>query len=449
MKWTRSEFLEAFPSHRGDATVIPAIDEVFIDSRKSVKNGLFVPIVGERFDGHDFLLEAAGRGATAALWQIDRPLPDELPADFPVFFVEDTTSGLQQLAKHHLNTVAPVVVAITGSNGKTTTKDMVAGVLGGRFQTHKTEGNFNNHIGLPLTVLAMPDDCDVLILEMGMNHFGEISALSRLAEPELAVITNIGESHIEFLGSREGIARAKMEITEGMKRGGKVIFDGDEPLLGRLRERPSVACGYGGNNDLRITSVEMVREGLHFSLHGHRRFYIPVSGKHNAKNAAFAVAVAKELGLPYSEIAERLADLSVTGMRFQQLQGKNGSLLINDAYNASPTSMKAAIETVREMDGYRRKVLVLGDIYELGKDEKSFHEGVAADIVPPITDVVTVGERARWIGAKVEPPVRAAFFATKEEAASVIKELLAEDTVVLFKASRAVGLETLVEQMKG
>lgn len=449
MKWTKDEFLTAFPSHRGDVTVIPSISGVFTDSRIHVKDGLFVPIVGERFDGHEFLLQAVENGANAALWQIDHPLPERLPPAFPVFFVEDTIDGLQRLAKLHSSTVAPVVIAVTGSNGKTTTKDMIANVLNKRFQTHATEGNFNNHIGLPLTILAMPDDSDVLILEMGMNHFGEISALSRLAEPDLAVITNIGESHIEFLGSREGIARAKMEIADGLKRDGKVIFDGDEPLLDVLRQRPSVACGTEENNDLRLTSVETTKDGLRFSVHGRSGWYaIPVHGKHNAKNALFAIAVARELQVPEPSVADGLSRLSLPNMRFEPVNGIHGALLINDAYNASATSMKAAIETIRDMEGYDRKILVLGDILELGEDERRYHESVAEQIAPPITDVVTVGKRARWIAEAITAPVATASFETKEEAARVLEGMMSRDTVVLFKASRAVGLESVVEQMK-
>ncbi|HEX6922619.1 MAG TPA: UDP-N-acetylmuramoyl-tripeptide--D-alanyl-D-alanine ligase [Bacillales bacterium] len=449
MKWTRGELLDLFPSHHGDVTEISAVTEIFTDSRKQAKNGLFVPIVGERFDGHEFLPQAIEKGAEAALWQIDRPWPKEVPDDFPVFLVGDTTEGLQRLARNHLQKVSPVVVAVTGSNGKTTTKDMIEGVLSRRFQTHKTDGNFNNHIGLPLTVLAMAEDCEALILEMGMNHFGEISALSLLAEPDTAVITNIGESHIEFLGSREGIAKAKMEIVDGLKPGGKVIFDGDEPLLAPLQKRASVSCGYFEGNQMQINSVESTEEGLSFTLSndGHQ-FEIPVLGRHNVKNATFAIAVARELGLTDSVIAKALRELTITKMRFERLQGENGALLINDAYNASPTSMQAAIEAVRDMEGYKNKVLVLGDMYELGMNEKEFHESVVEGITTPITDLVTVGERGRWIAEAVkDQSIRVSACDSKEQAAGKIKQLLDPDTVVLFKASRVVGLETIVNSL--
>lgn len=446
MKWSRHELLELFPSHSGDITTIGSVAEVFIDSRERVDHGLFVPICGEHFDGHDYLRQAIDHGAVATLWQIDRPFPDDVPQEFPFFLVEDTVAALQQMARYELTVSAPRVIAVTGSNGKTTTKDMLDGVLNKTFRTHKTKGNLNNHIGVPLTILAMPEGCEVLILEMGMNHFGEISLLSQIAEPDFAVITNIGESHIEFLGSRSGIAQAKMEITDGLKAGGQMVFDGDEPLLSQLNQRqPSLACGFTEGNDIRITAVEETSAGLRFCLNQENPCYeMPVLGDHNVKNAALAIAVARQLGVADVDIRQALQELAVTAMRFEQLAGKNGSLLINDAYNASPTSMQAAIEAVRALKGYRRKVLVLGDMHELGGDEQAYHEQVAVAIQPPITDVITIGSRARWIAEAVKGAIQVHSFAEKEAAVSQIEELLTADTVVLFKASRAVGLETLV-----
>ncbi|HET7656672.1 MAG TPA: UDP-N-acetylmuramoyl-tripeptide--D-alanyl-D-alanine ligase [Bacillales bacterium] len=448
MEWTKNELLALFPSHRGEVNSIRGIHEVFIDSRKKVKNGLFVPIVGERFDGHQFLHQAIENGAVAALWQTDKEKPKDVPADFPVFLVNDTVTGLQQVAKSYLRSVDPVVVAVTGSNGKTTTKDMIESVLRKKFRTHKTQGNLNNHIGLPLTILDMEADCEAAVLEMGMNHFGEISVLSKLAEPDFAVITNIGESHIEFLGSREGIATAKMEILDGLKPGGKVIYDGDEPLLDKLKKVASVACGFDQGNDFVITDVQHLDTGVQFSLNeGDTQYKIPVLGEHNVKNATFAIAAASELGLSTEEIREALMELTLTKMRFEQVHGQNGAMLINDAYNASPTSMKVSIQAVRALNDYKRKVLVLADMYELGENEKAYHESVAEDIIPPITDVVTIGPRARWIAEKVEGSIEVTAFESKEEAIVKIKDLLAPDTVVLFKGSHAMALETIVERL--
>ena len=210
------------------------VDGVSTDTRKPMPNRLFVPLVGTRFDGHDFLTEAVKQGAAAALWQRDHPLPETPP--IPLILVDDTLKALQELAAAVRRQWEIPVVGVTGSNGKTTTKELIAGVLSSRYRVHKTEGNLNNHIGLPLTLLSAPPDAEAAVVEMGMNHRGEIALLSRLAAPDIGVITNVGDAHLEFLGSREGIAEAKLEIREGLSEEGTLIIHGDEPLLtGRVR----------------------------------------------------------------------------------------------------------------------------------------------------------------------------------------------------------------------
>lgn len=204
------------------------IEGVTTDSRNVRKGNLFVPIIGEKFNGHDFVEKAFENGAHASLWSRSVPNP---PQDKPLIIVDDTLAALQQIASHYLLEVNPKVVGITGSNGKTTTKDMIASVVGTRYRVHKTKGNFNNHIGLPLTILDMPEDTEVAVLEMGMNAKGEIELLSSIARPDIAVITNIGDAHLQDLGSREGIAEAKLEIIKGLKENGTLIYHGDEPLL--------------------------------------------------------------------------------------------------------------------------------------------------------------------------------------------------------------------------
>ncbi len=327
--------------------------KVFTDSREKVENGLFIPIAGEKFDGHTFIKQAVESGAIASLWEEDKEVPEGLPADFVLFFVKDSLEALQDLSKLYLKHVNPKVIAITGSNGKTTTKDLVGSVVSTVYHTHITKGNFNNHIGLPLTILSMSEDCEVLILEMGMNHFGEISLLSRLAEPSYSVITNIGESHIEFLGSREGIAKAKLEILEGMDETGELIADGDEPLL---RQKDigvkTLYCGYDNGSNYFISHIEASETGYKFRINNEKHlFQIRLIGTHNVKNASFAVAVARALNINDEAIQRGFDNLTMTGMRLETLTGKNESLLINDSYNASPTSMIAAIETSQKSPG--------------------------------------------------------------------------------------------------
>lgn len=427
---------------------------VVIDSRKKTPDGLFVPIKGDRFDGHDFLFQAIENGAAAALWRESRPLPDKLPPDFPLFLVKDTLEALQSLAKSYLRECAPKVVAVTGSNGKTTTKDMIDSVLGTVYKTFKTQGNFNNHIGLPLTILAMPEDTEVLILEMGMNHFGELTFLSQLAEPDVAVITNIGESHIEFLGSREGIAKAKLEIVKGLKDGGTLVIDGDEPLLAHVRTKAFriLSCGYNEGADLWITDMHERMDGYTFSVnHESGTYKVPVLGKHNVKNAVYSIAVGEQLGLSAVKIKEGLERLKLTKMRFELVDGQNGALLVNDCYNASPTSMKAALETLKALPRFERRVAVLGDMYELGKDEEALHKQVAEVIGAPITHIVTIGAKGKWIADALRPDksglvIRS--FETKALALPFLRTLLEDKTVMLFKASRLLELEKLVEELR-
>lgn len=441
-----------FCNNKGAVNDNSEINKVYTDSRQSVKKGLFVPIVGERFDGHDFLMDAINNGATAALWEEGRALPAFIPNDFPIFFVKNTLTGLQELSKYYLNNIEPTVIGITGSNGKTTIKDLVDVVLKEKYLTHKTKGNYNNHIGLPLTILDMPLNTEVLILEMGMNHFGEISFLSQLAQPDYAIISNIGESHIEYLGSREGIAKAKMEIMDGLKLEGKIIFDGDEPLLfTNIVSEGSIRCGKNTDNDFILSHIHTNIKGVSFSVNETEQFELPMIGDHNAKNALFAIVLGNEMEIEIDEIKEALKKVEITGMRLERFKGRNGSLLINDAYNSSPTSMKAAIETVKKLDDYEKKIIVLGNMYELGSDEEELHRSVAQVIDSSISHVITVGDKAKWIAneiTKKDIKIVISSFETKEEATNLLNEKLASDTVVLFKASRGVKLETIIDDLK-
>ncbi|MFT8871444.1 MAG: UDP-N-acetylmuramoyl-tripeptide--D-alanyl-D-alanine ligase [Sporolactobacillus sp.] len=425
---------------------------VMIDSRKAAVNGLFVPLVGEKFNGHRFLTQAIANGAVAALWMEREPLPQQLPDGFPLILVEDTLKALQSMAKAYLHRQHPLVVAVTGSNGKTTAKDMIYSIVSRVRKTWKTQGNYNNQIGLPLSILTMPAGTEVLILEMGMNHFGELTFLSQLAKPDIAVITNIGESHIEFLGSREGIARAKLEITIGLKKAATLIVDGDEPLLRDVKTNAFhiVRCGYGEDNDWTITNVKEATDGYRFSLNNGMNVYkVPVLGRHNVKNAVYALTAARLLEVSAQDIKKGLNELELTKMRFEKLQGINGALLINDCYNASPTSMKASLETLKALPGFTRRVAVLGDMYELGSQEEQLHRSVAKVIAPPLTDVVTIGAKAKWIAEAVESAqnrsVRVRAFTDKTEARAYVASLLDEQTVALFKASRLLELEELVK----
>ncbi|MBN8207380.1 UDP-N-acetylmuramoyl-tripeptide--D-alanyl-D-alanine ligase [Bacillus sp. NTK071] len=424
---------------------------VATDTRKDCTNKLFVPIVGEVFDGHRFIDRAIENGATGTLWERSKPFPKDLEGRIQVYMVEDTTVGLQELAKQILKEQKPYVIGVTGSNGKTTVKDMLEAVLSPKYQTYKTQGNLNNHWGLPMTVLAMPEGTDVLILEMGMSSSGEISLLTSIAKPDIAVITNIGESHLLQLGSRENIAKAKMEIAEGLKSDGLLVIDGDEPLLAPVHE-DALSCGYSETNDLQIDKVEKRENGYTFTLKNENSpFEINLLGKHNIKNAIYSIAAARKLGLSEDEIHKSLSSLTLTGMRLEKYRLPSGALIINDAYNASPTSMKAAVETLVELEGFDQKIAVLGDMYELGDEEEALHRDIASSVRAPITEVITVGEKAKWIydGLTEDKAqqVPAVSFENKEEAASYLEGKLDDRTAVLLKASRGLGLETILKAL--
>lgn len=424
-----------------------AIHHIMTDSRKHVENSLFIPLVGDRFDGHTYIEGAIDNGAVAALWQENQPLPEKIDRDFLFIFVPDTLIALQTLAAAYLQDVQPKVIGITGSNGKTTTKDLVFALFKQKYRTHRTLGNFNNHIGLPLTILQMERDTEVIILEMGMDSPGEIERLAHIARPDIAIITNIGESHIENFDNRAGIAQAKLEITSFFNEQHQLIVDGDEPLLKGL-SIPAISCGFHVDNDMIISDVKIDEKSTTFMVQSNERYTIPLIGKHHAKNATYAIAVAKEYGLSYEEITAGFATVEHTSMRFEFLQGKNRAQIINDAYNASPTSMKAAIDVVKALSKGKKKIIVLGDILELGKYSESFHRSIADAIEPPIDIVFTYGQQAKFIIESLqerESTVQFQHFPTKAELEEALQGYLNPNTIILFKASRGMAFETLVQ----
>lgn len=450
MLFTVDFLKETFPLYKGIINEKLEIEHIMTDSRTKQNNALFVPIVGERFDGHDFINEAINQGAVAALWDEKVEIPTDVPASFLFFIMNDTLNGLQQLAKAYREMVNPVVIGVTGSNGKTTTKDLLKAVLQTKYRTYATVGNFNNHIGLPLTILQMKQNTEMLILEMGMNDFNEIDLLTKIAKPEFAIITNIGESHIEHLGSREGIAEAKLEIKNGLQKEGLLIIDGDESLLSHLRNEPyTVTCGFNQVNDIVVSEMELNTTGTKFTVNG-KRYIIPLLGKHHAKNASFVIAVAKKLGIDEEEIKQGLEAVEQTQMRFELMKGKNGVSIINDAYNASPTSMKAAIEVLIQLTGFSKKIVVLGDILELGHYSDSLHRSVATAIDTNIDHVFTFGKSAKLISDEVSVQKRSIetkHFETKEALIKTLETYLSKDTIILFKASRGMAFEQYIKQI--
>ncbi|WP_281888126.1 UDP-N-acetylmuramoyl-tripeptide--D-alanyl-D-alanine ligase [Paenibacillus sp. YYML68] len=438
------------------------------DTRTLQPGNLYIPLIGESFDGHQFALAALDAGAAGTMWQQGHGTP---PPDRPVIVVDDTLLALQRLAKAYKEQLQVRIVGITGSNGKTTTKDMTAAVLSQAFRVHKTGGNYNNHIGLPLTLLELSEDTEIAVLEMGMSGRGEIELLSRLAEPEVAVITNIGEAHLLQLGSRKEIARAKTEILTGLQPGGTFIYNGDEPLIeevlpelaepGRMQAADrykKVRFGAEPDNDLFPLDIEMDGRGSRYrvNLDTGRELYIPMLGSHNVVNSLAAYAVGRYFGMDAAAIAEGLRGVTVTGMRIEVMQAPSGLTIWNDAYNASPTSMRAALKLLHEASGFERKFAVLGDMLELGSEEAEFHREIGRYVDPAhVYAVMTYGRLGAYIAQGAQerfPQARVGHFADREELAQALAQEASAADVVLIKGSRGMRMEQVaafVMQLEG
>lgn len=444
------ELQTIFPQYKGKASDNRQIKAVITDSRLDMTDSLFLPIRGENFDGHDFIQDAIDAGAVATLWDQAVEIPKEFKQSITYFLVEDTVEALQLLAKNYREKINPHVIGITGSNGKTSTKDLLHAVLQTTYPTHATAGNFNNHIGLPLTILQMPKNTEILIVEMGMSYFKEIESLSLIASPDDAIITNIGESHIEHLGSRKGIAEAKLEIKAGLAKKGNLVIDGDEALLASEHGAENViTCGFNRGNDYHVSDVHLGKDTTVFKVN-EEEYEIPLLGKHHAQNASFIIALAKKLQVSKANIQKGMQNLQYSKMRFEQSKGRNGVTLINDAYNASPTSMKAAIEVVKELPNFTEKVIVLGDVLELGDYTEKLHRQIADAIDEHVQYVYLYGASARFIHEALEEKSLAIHHEHVETKAALIEKLekhLQEETVILFKASRGMAFEQFVEAL--
>jgi len=431
-----------------------SIKGVSIDSRKIEQGNLFVPFKGDHSDGHRFVKDAIKMGAAAALWQKDVPNP---PTDLPILVVDDTLIALQELARSYRNELNVKVIGITGSNGKTTVKDMTANLLALQYKVQKTEGNYNNHLGLPLTILSLEEDTEIAILEMGMSGKGEIEFLSKLARPHAALITNIGEAHLQDLGSREGIAEAKLEIIQGLEEDGLIIYFGDELLLkDSLSQYKGSAeiqtFGRNSQNDLYPIEMNSGQKGSTFKINASEiEWNLPVLGTHNILNALCAMLAARYFQIPYEKMNEGFSSLKLTKMRMELVEGKSGEKIINDAYNASPTSMKVAIDLISNLPDYERKILVLGDMLELGAKEKEFHYEMGKCIDPQkVSFIFTLGNLGSQIaeGAKtVFPTDRVFSFNEKHDLTEELKKYTNTNTMILVKASRGMKLEEVVDSL--
>jgi UDP-N-acetylmuramoyl-tripeptide--D-alanyl-D-alanine ligase len=442
-----------------DATV--EISGVSKDTRTIQPGALYAPIIGERFDGHDFVGQAFSGGAAASLWQSDRPLPEAAAAEGrPLLVVENVLAAVQQLANAYRRQTGVKVVGVTGSNGKSTTKEMIYAALAATFKSHKTDKNLNTEIGLPFTLLEMAEDTQVVVLEMGMRGRGQIAELAAIAEPDIAVITNVGEAHVELLGSREEIARAKTEILSGLKDGGLFVVNGDDPIVDRvLPEMPKpsqmATCRFGSKstNDLYPLDIRIELGGSRFAASDEPgyRYRIPLLGRHHVANALAAIAVAKHLGVACEAIAAGLAGLKLFGMRSEFTRLPGGATIFDDTYNASPLSTRAAIDLLRELTGFTRKAVVLGDMLELGETADLYHREIGGLLHPEeIAVVYTYGELARAIAEEADkryPPGCVKSYTDMERMSQDIAFELKAGDIVLLKGSRGMKLDQAVEYL--
>lgn len=436
---------------QGDEGV--TVSRVSTDTRQIQPGDLFFALRGERFDAHDFVDRAVAGGAAALV--VSRQVP--VDAGVPVILVRDTLAGLQSLAAYNRRQFAVPVVGVTGSSGKTTTKDMVAAVLGTRYNVLKTKGNFNNEIGLPLTLLDFSAGHGAAVVEMGMRGPGEIDALCRLARPTCAIINNIGVAHLERLGSMENIARAKGEILDHISTDGFALLPGDSP---HAREQARRCHGrvlfFGLDPALDIYARDVRREGT-----GNRftvvmgdvqcEVYLPLPGRHNVMNALAAAGTGLLLGLTPEEVAAGLARVTLSGMR-AELVDAGAYTIVNDAYNANPDSTCAALQSLEEIAGDRRKVAVLGDMLELGAGAAEGHRRVGAAVVQHgVALLVTVGALSRETaeGARQAGGAGDGIFpcASKDDAVQVLRRELRPGDVVLVKGSRGMRMEEIIRDL--
>ena len=419
------------------------------DTRTVRPGDLFVALRGERFDGHDFIAQAIKQGATGVL--IDRTDRD-VTVEGAVILVGDTLQALQKLATFHRRRFTIPIIAITGSNGKTTTKDITAAVLASRFRVLKTEGNFNNEIGLPLTLLKLTDAHEVAVIEMGMRDLGEIDELTRIGEPTAGIITNVGETHIELLGSLGNIAKAKGELVEAIGEAGFVVLNGDDPYVREMRHKAKgkVIC-YGIEPKCHVRATQIRTEGLATSLvcccFG-KEFpvVLPAIGRHNVYNALAAIAAGWELGLTIEEIQAGLLAFQPSSMR-QHIEKIGEYIVINDAYNASPLSMASALDTLQQV-AQGRAVAVLGDMLELGDIATMAHRRIGQTAAASGVElVITVGPLARHIAeAASEAGVpKAVACDDHEQAWQQLSHLLKPGDTILVKGSRGMKMEQIVK----
>lgn len=429
----------------------------FSKNSKEIEEGdFYLGFKGENTNGSIFFEEALEKGAKGCIIQDVEVTKEHVEKykDKVIIKVEDVVTAVQEIAKLKRSLYNIPVIAVTGSVGKTSTKDIVASVVAQKYKTLKTEGNYNNHIGLPLTILKLRNH-EALVLEMGMNHFGELSVLTKIAKPTVAVITNVGTAHIGILGSRENILKAKLEILEGLQDGGRVIINNDNDLLHSWYEENKdkydvVTYGVDNDSDYMAEDIIYTESGSKYILKGeNKNVIVPVGGNHFVQNSLCAIAVGKVNEIKTDMIIDGIEKFELTKRRMDISKLENGVTIINDCYNANFDSMKAAIEYLGKLKN-RRKIAVLGDMLELGEFSRELHEKVGEEVAKNGIDIlVTVGEEAKFIASaarksqmKQENIVESD---SNIDAIKVIKNIIRENDTILFKASNGMHFDEIIK----
>ena len=429
-----------------------ALRNAEFDSRLIESGDLFVPLKGAR-DGHDFIPTAFAQGAAATL--SERPV-----AEGAYILVDDVLTAFQRLAQYYLEKRQVDVLAVTGSNGKTTTKDMLAQLLATTYKTYKTQGNYNNEIGLPYTVLHMPEDTEKLVLEMGQDHLGDIHLLSELAKPKTGIVTLVGEAQLEFFGSRAEIAQGKMQIADGLRKDGLLIVPADK-IVNEFLPADCKLVRFGPDADIFLTCLEERKDSLSFECNFlEQRIDLPVTGKYNATNAMIAAYAALQEGVSEAAIAQAFSELELTRNRTEWKKAGNGADILSDVYNANPTAMRLILETfsIIPANPGGRKLAVLADMKELGADSKSMHGSMITSLNPEIvTDLFLYGQdmEALYDYAKeIYPPGKVHYFIKNDEKdqfeqlTKAVRESLTPADQILLKGSNSMNLAKLVEDLE-
>lgn len=441
--------------HKGNENYITGVKQ---DSRECETGDMFVAIIGENLDGHKYVQQVIDKGCGTVLISDESVLPAD--CNINVIKVEDTVYALGELASYYLETLNVKKVAVTGSVGKTSVRDMTYYVLNEKYNCGRNIKNYNNLIGLPLSILLFDSNTEAVVLEMGMDRFGEIDRLAEIVKPNVAIITNIGMSHIEHLGSREGIFKAKMEIAPHITSSddvpGTLVYVTDDEFLTKERtagKYQQIAIGNNGKSDYIISDVDDFGiKGIQFRVeHNHEvnKVHAPVPGIHNSINSSIAIAVGDIMGVSLEEAQKGLEKVELTGSRLKRVDGKT-VCIIDDTYNASPASMKSALKVLDMSECTGKKIAILGDMYELGEDSKKEHFGVgvfARNLA--IDTIVAIGEDAAEIADGASGgEIQTVYFKTKDEFISVINRYVTEEDMILVKGSRGMKMELVVEELK-